>query len=316
VEIETAKSLVELPSPYAGTVAELHVAEGQTVEVGTPIISIAPVGVEVVPQSFEPPAAEADSQVDAQVGTPSQDEPVEPGLEGSPAPGASTPTLVGYGPRKASAKRRPRKTTQPAAAAQSEVDTAFTPGVQRTPEPESGSTSAPEPEPSTGGEQPSPKKLRALAKPPVRKLAKDLGVDLLQVTPTGTGGVVTREDVQTHANGALAAPAAQQPIGGETRIPIKGVRKWTAEAMVSSAFTAPHVTEWVTVDVTRTMDLVDRLKEDRAFSDVRVSPLLVLMKAVCLALRHTREVNSTWDEDAQQIVLKDYVNLGIATATP
>jgi pyruvate dehydrogenase E2 component (dihydrolipoamide acetyltransferase) len=90
----------------------------------------------------------------------------------------------------------------------------------------------------------------------------------------------------------------------------------TAQAMVSSAFTAPHVTEWVTLDVTRTMRFVKRLRQQREFRDVKVSPLLVIAKAVCLAVRRTPEVNATWDEAAGEIVLKHYVNLGIAAATP
>jgi 2-oxoisovalerate dehydrogenase E2 component (dihydrolipoyl transacylase) len=102
----------------------------------------------------------------------------------------------------------------------------------------------------------------------------------------------------------------------ETREPVKGVRKMMAQAMVDSAFTAPHVTEWVTVDVTRTMRLVDRLKAHRDFRDVKVSPLLVVAKAVCLAMRRTPEINATWDDTTQEVVFKSYVNLGIAAATP
>jgi len=169
----------------------------------------------------------------------------------------------------------------------------------------------------------APTETRALAKPPVRKLAKDLGIDLSQVAPTGKGGVVTRADVEAFTNGS-AAPAAPavapvaptRPGERETRVPVKGVRKMTAQAMVGSAFTAPHVTEWVTVDATRTMRLVEQLKEHREFRDVKVSPLLVVAKAVCLAVRRTPEVNAVWDEQAQEIVLKHYVNLGIAAATP
>jgi pyruvate dehydrogenase E2 component (dihydrolipoamide acetyltransferase) len=86
--------------------------------------------------------------------------------------------------------------------------------------------------------------------------------------------------------------------------------------MVSSAFTAPHVTEWVTVDVSRTMRLVRRLRRNRDFRDAKLSPLLIVAKAVCLAVRRTPEMNASWDEAAQEIVLKHDVNLGIAAATP
>ena len=164
-----------------------------------------------------------------------------------------------------------------------------------------------------------------LAKPPVRKYAKDLGVDLAQV-PTPTG-IVTRADIDAYIHGGApdetvtaAAYASGMPsradARGETRVPIKGVRKMTAAAMVGSAFTAPHVTEWIMVDVTRTMELVDRLKADKEFKDVKVTPLLVLAKAMCLAVRRHPEINAAWDDAAQEIVVKHYVNLGIAAATP
>ena len=156
----------------------------------------------------------------------------------------------------------------------------------------------------------------------MRKLAKDLGVDLTTLTPSGEGGVVTRADVESAAGGgsesAAGAASSYVPAAGqrETRVPVKGVRKMTAQAMASSAFTAPHVTEWVTVDVTRTMELVEKLKSDKDFRDVRVSPLLVVMKAMLLAAKRNPEINAAWDEAAQEIVVKHYVNLGIAAATP
>ncbi|MDN5796627.1 MAG: 2-oxo acid dehydrogenase subunit E2, partial [Intrasporangium sp.] len=193
---------------------------------------------------------------------------------------------------------------------------------------------APVPAPAPAAPAPVAREGRPMAKPPVRKLAKDLGVDLWSVAGSGDGGIVTREDVQAYASGGGApAPAGLEadgatapspaaytlPFGSgerEVRIPIKGVRKVTAQAMVGSAFTAPHVTEWVTVDVTATMELVKRLKGDREFRDVKVTPLLVLAKAMILAIRRNPGVNATWDEQAQEIVQKNYVNLGIAAATP
>ena len=164
-----------------------------------------------------------------------------------------------------------------------------------------------------------------LAKPPVRKLAKDLGVDLATITPTGPNGTVTRSDVETAHPGVYveetapghAIPGVPTSTGErETREPIKGVRKMMAGAMVQSAFSAPHVTEWVTVDATRTVEFVERLKARREFRDVKVSPLLVLARAAMLAMRRTPVINSFWDEAAQEVVFKRYVNLGIAAATP
>jgi pyruvate dehydrogenase E2 component (dihydrolipoamide acetyltransferase) len=171
----------------------------------------------------------------------------------------------------------------------------------------------------------------------VRKLAKDLGVDLATVTPSGPDGIITREDVHAAASRAAqpveapatAAPApAESPAAAassaaasydtarETRIPVKGVRKATAAAMVGSAFTAPHVTEFVTVDVTRTMKLVEELKQDKEFTGLRVNPLLLIAKALLVAIRRNPDINASWDEANQEIVVKHYVNLGIAAATP
>ncbi len=165
----------------------------------------------------------------------------------------------------------------------------------------------------------------------MRRLAKDLGLDIALVEATGDGGVVTREDVQRAAarqpGGAAPGadaparathdvPAAGGPAQRERREPVKGVRRLMAQAMVDSAFSAPHVTEWVTVDVTRTMELVERLRARRELRDVSVSPLLVLARAVLLAMRRTPEINSCWDEAEQEVVYKSYVNLGIAAATP
>jgi 2-oxoisovalerate dehydrogenase E2 component (dihydrolipoyl transacylase) len=155
---------------------------------------------------------------------------------------------------------------------------------------------------------PAPERARPLAKPPVRKLAKDLGIDLADLAVAG--GIITRADVQ-----AAAAATGTSDERGDVRIPVKGVRKWTAEAMVRSAFTAPHVTEWVTLDVSRTMELVSTLKAHKDFADVKVSPTLVVAKAVCLAMRRTPELNARWDDAAQEIVIKGAVHLGIAAAT-
>jgi 2-oxoisovalerate dehydrogenase E2 component (dihydrolipoyl transacylase) len=294
VEVETAKAAVELPSPYAGVVAELHAEEGATVDVGAPIITIEtePDGSSVGTAESSPPAQSAAVHEDLvpAIPTPSDGEAVEPGLIGGPAPGGRTSVLVGYGPKITSAKRRPRM--EPSEL--SERGAAMT---------------APRADTRSGGV------VHVLAKPPVRKLARDLGVDLTAVTPSGPGGTITRSDVEA----ARAVPAASTPAetgDREERRPIKGVRKMTAEAMVRSAFTAPHVTEFLTVDVTRSMRLVDKLKRRPDFDGLRVSPLLLVMKALLLGIKRHPEINASWDEAAQEIVVKRYVNLGIAAATP
>ncbi|MEI5034078.1 dihydrolipoamide acetyltransferase family protein [Streptomyces sp. S1A(2023)] len=312
-EVETAKAAVELPIPFDGVVHELRFPEGTTVDVGQVIIA-----VDVAPGSGDAPAPAA---------APAQ-EPVESADAGEgegDAPKGRTPVLVGYGVAESSTKRRPRKGASAApeaaavaAAVQAELNGHAAPAASPAPAP------APVADAPAGG--------RPLAKPPVRKLAKDLGIDLATVVPTGKDGVITREDVH-----AAAAPAATTPVAApapsqaapevpaaavasdsarETRIPVKGVRKAIAQAMVGSAFTAPHVTEFVTVDVTRTMKLVAELKEDKDMAGVRVNPLLIIAKALLVAIKRNPEVNAAWDEANQEIVQKHYVNLGIAAATP
>ncbi|MDN4173327.1 dihydrolipoamide acetyltransferase family protein [Nocardioides sp. SOB77] len=315
VEIETAKSLVELPSPYAGTVTGLLVPEGETVPVGTPIIAIGSpeeaAGTPAAPSG----GAGGDMVIDLS----------NPAASG----GGEGESLVGRNKAERGPMRRPRKgsaspSTESAAATQMQVQGAFAPGgaqsdpVVEADEPAVPATTAP----------PLPVDEQVLAKPPVRRLAKDLGVDLGSVRPTGPYGTVTRDDVLAASGsgeGRAVEEGAPAPVSGparasgdarETREPIKGVRKAMGAAMVQSAFTIPHVTEWVTVDVTRTTELVERLKGHRELRDVRVSPLLVVARAVLLAMRRTPEVNAVWDEAAGEVVYKHYVNLGIAAATP
>jgi 2-oxoisovalerate dehydrogenase E2 component (dihydrolipoyl transacylase) len=283
VEIETAKAAVELPSPYAGVVSELFAEPGVTVAVGTPIIAIDPSPVSAGPINAGPINA---GPINAgPINTLAAPEPAPAGTIGEEGPGGRITTLVGYGPRAATVTRRPRKA--PAAAA-----------------PDQGAV--------------------PLAKPPVRKLAKELGIDLRTVPGSGAGGVITREDVYRAAhlvgNGATGSVTEPSVTGSVTepqrREPIRGVRKATAAAVVSSAFTAPHVTMFLTVDVTPMMELRTRLKGQAEFRDVKLTPLAFAARAVCLAVRRTSEVNASWDEAASEIVYFDYVHLGVAAATP
>ncbi len=308
-EVETAKAAVELPIPYDGVVRELHFPEGTTVDVGTSIIAVA-VGDAAAASVPEPAQASAEGTADTAVAPAAATEAEEKKPEGR------QPVLVGYGVATSSTRRRPRKSAEaPAQAASAAIQA----------------------EMNGHGPAAPVTRERPLAKPPVRKLAKDLGVDLATVTPTGPDGIITREDVHAaaapgqapEAEAAPAAPAAVRPAAPsaapaavsydsarETRVPVKGVRKATAAAMVGSAFTAPHVTEFVTVDVTRTMKLVEELKQDKEFTGLRVNPLLLIAKALLVAIKRNPDVNASWDEAAQEIVVKHYVNLGIAAATP
>jgi pyruvate dehydrogenase E2 component (dihydrolipoamide acetyltransferase) len=337
VEIETAKSLVELPSPFAGVVQKLMVPEGETIPVGTPIIAIGDALDGPLPTEHAAPTEQTES--DPYLGMAEKAGAEEAARQvlstdidlSNPAASGSAEgeSLVGRMKADRGATRRARK---PAAAFQTQA--AFEPTGASAPIDldEEDETDGPAVPATAAAPAASSGNVRVLAKPPVRKLAKELGVDLTSLAGSGPNGTVTREDVEAATAGGgrryadyLKSPAERgaEPRGPgwmgqpqERREPIKGVRKMMGQAMVQSAFSAPHVTEWVTIDATRTMEFVDRLKTRREFREVRVSPLLVLARACILAMRRTPEINSWWDEAAQEVVYKSYVHLGIAAATP
>jgi 2-oxoisovalerate dehydrogenase E2 component (dihydrolipoyl transacylase) len=274
-EIETAKSLVELPSPFEGVVHELLAAEGDTVLVGSPIISVEGEGGPAMPA----PDGVVDAVADAE-GSVSHE-------SAEPAP----KNLVGYGTGPsvpASRRRRGAQATETASAS-----------------------------PAARTDLPVVEAVPIIAKPPIRKLAKDLGVDLASVVATGLAGEIMREDVIRHAGQATVfrnLETPKWPENREDRIPVKGVRKAIAQAMVKSMFEAPHVSVFVDVDATRTMDFVKRLKASPDFAGIKVSPLLVMAKAMIWAVQRNPTVNSTWTDS--EIIVHHFVNLGVAAATP
>ncbi len=303
VEIETAKSIVELPSPYAGMVAQLMVAEGETVEVGTPIIAI---GAEAATETATLPEVPA-----IPVAATAEAETMKP--------------LVGSGPKADAVKRRPRVGSAPVVPTPvvpaPVAAEAFTPAPVPAPAPTSNM-----PAPTSNVPAQLPRSARALAKPPVRKAAKNLGIDLNEVSATGVRGEVTHKDLLSYQEqrvaeqdqaGTFWAPAIASGLAQDPRIErikVKGVRKATAKAMVESAFSAPHVSIFVDVDASRTMEFVKRLKVSRDFEGIRVSPLLILAKAVIWAAARNPSVNATWT--GEEIIIKHFMNLGIAAATP
>lgn len=263
-EIETAKSVVELPSPYTGVVAEILASVGETVPVGQPILRVDTTGDEGAVQ--EPLSA-----------TDTED-------EGGGA------VLVGYGTGAPAKSRRRRRRRSETPAVRDEVTRAH---VSET----------------TQG--------HVLAKPPTRKLAKDHGIDLRDVSGSGSRGEVLREDVMRHVaqrDSADAPRGTSWGSGREERIPVKGMRKQIARAMSQSAFTAPHVSVFVDVDATRTMEFVQRLKGSPDFAGIRISPLLIMAKAIIWAIPRNPMVNATFTDE--EITVHHYVNLGIAAATP
>ncbi|WP_281640622.1 dihydrolipoamide acetyltransferase family protein [Aurantimicrobium minutum] len=301
VEIETAKSLVELPSPYEGQVSELLAQEGETVEVGTAIITISSAGDSML-TAPTPTLAQAAMANEVFVTADSEMEGAKDAKDE-----ASGSVLVGYGVGGHAATRRRRGGNAPAPTPPA-APAVVTPIPQAV---------APAPVAKRPASLPVTEAVPVIAKPPIRKLAKDLDVNLAEVQATGIAGEITRDDVIRHASQASVFRNIQTPEWPEEReerIPVKGVRKAIATAMVQSAFTAPHVSVFVDVDATRTMEFVKRLKNSPDFAGVKVSPLLILAKAIIWAVRRNPTVNSTWTD--KEIIVHRYVNLGVAAATP
>jgi 2-oxoisovalerate dehydrogenase E2 component (dihydrolipoyl transacylase) len=270
VEVETAKAVVEIPAPYAGTVVKLHAAEGDTLDVGAPLISVDTGGGAGGLEASTPESRGAATEAAA----PQAEQELQA-------------TLVGPGERQQARRRRIAGHARGA----------------------DGPAAAP---------APAPAQQRPKATPPVRRYAKDRGVDLAALVGTGRDGRITREDVDGALGDAQPAAAAARPPRDRAseRIPVRGTRRQIAAAMTASAFSIPHVTEFLTVDATRLMELRERLRALPAADGLKLTPLAVVAKALCVAVRSYPLMNSSWDEDAGDIVVKGWVNLGIATDTP
>ena len=305
VEIETAKSLVELPCPFAGVVSELMAKEGDTVEVGKPIISV------TVPDDANSSAITTSIPVIAENAASAHQAVADTAASVAVEP--KNPSLVGYGVSNSVANSRRRR----AGAVNPPVAPGVAPGYTNPSAPATTAIPVIAEAAAQGALNLPIAADGVIAKPPVRKLAKDLNVDLTKVSGTGSGGEITREDVMGGEQQAsvfrnLSTPAPKTER--EERIPVKGVRKAIANAMVSSAFSAPHVSIFVDVDATRTMEYVKRLKVSTDFAGVKVTPLLIMAKAMIWAIRRNPMVNSTFTDE--EIIVHNYVNFGIAAATP
>ncbi|EXJ51261.1 dihydrolipoamide acetyltransferase family protein [Microbacterium sp. MRS-1] len=297
-EVETAKAIVELPSPFAGTVSALHAAAGDVVEVGSPLIAF---------------------EVEAPASTPGAAPEPGPAGAGRAEPEPPLPNLVGYGAAPRGTGRPQRRAR--AGARPDELQVTQTVAAQ---------VMHDAPHDVVTPLRDDVRDERPRSTPPVRAYARERGVDLALIEASGVTGIIRRDDIdQFPAGRTLSAPGASpadaqrvQPAGAgraagdrETRLPIRGVRKHTAAAMVRSAFTAPHVTTFLEVDVTEATRFVASLRTDRRLNGHRVGIMAVAAKAVCLALRAEPTLNAAWDEDAAEIVQYHYVNLGIAAAT-
>ena len=310
VDIETAKATVELPSPYAGTVTALHGNVGDVLEVHKPLITFDVGGSAGASPAVPATPAEPSEPAPANAATDKQEGSVGEGREA---------VLIGYGVANEDAivtRKHRRQSGSPAPPAAAAPPAA--PAVQA----------------STVSAVPS---LEPRSTPPVRLYAKQHGVDIASLSGTGRDGLITRVDVEQALSGAPAPRArVSAPITGpnttsrfvgrdleswsagpkEERIPVKGVLRSMAEAMVQSAFTQPRAAVWVRVDATRTMDLVASLKQQPNLAGVRLSPLAIIALAVCDAARHFPGINSSFDAAANEVIVRRSVNLGIAANTP
>jgi 2-oxoisovalerate dehydrogenase E2 component (dihydrolipoyl transacylase) len=325
-EIETAKAVVAVPSPFAGTVKERHGEVGDVREVGTPLITI----------EVEAVAKDADvGEVGAQTGGSEAQVAMEAGdtdaAKAAPSKGGRKSTgldadeepqpLVGYGQGGGGGRRRRRgKAAQAAEQPTAAGDGDATPA-------------------------------KPLAKPPVRKLAKDLGVDLSAIAPgSGPDGVITREDVRAAADGggATQQAAAQQPTAatpapqpaapapqlvsagaGEKPVPgfrgrapgeveqVKGIRKRIIAKMEQSRRDIPHALCSRDADLTDLWELRRDLTEEARSQgfDVKITPNSLIMRATVLALRRFPTLNAVYDQDAGEIRLLEHINLGVAVDT-
>jgi 2-oxoisovalerate dehydrogenase E2 component (dihydrolipoyl transacylase) len=320
VEVETAKAVVEIPAPYAGTVVKLHAGEGDSLDVGAPLISVDTGGGAAATATA--PELEQDPQ--ATLVGPGERQQARRRRIGAHA---RTPNRDGTPPVDNREHPPSRSATPAVDSREHPASRSATPPVDSREHPPSRSATLPsggpqpgelvEPTPGAGSAGSLQAAQRPKATPPVRRYAKDRGVDLAALVGTGRDGRITREDIDGAIDSAQPAAAARQPRDRSSeRIPVRGTRRQIAAAMTASAFSIPHVTEFLTVDATRLMELRDRLRALPAADGLKLTPLAVVAKALCVAVRSYPLMNSSWDEDAGDIVVKGWVNLGIATDTP
>ncbi|MBF6232458.1 dihydrolipoamide acetyltransferase family protein [Nocardia farcinica] len=333
-EVETAKAVVALPCPYAGTVAALLADPGETVPVGAPLIRVRADGAGSAVGSGGDAArgAENGSGAGSGGGAPGgRGAATADGADIGNGGGSTVPAEYAGAGADAGAGAGADVGGDADADAGGDVGGG---GGGAGADSDAGAASGngrrsvlvgygPEAEQQTRRRRttgpvpvarPAAVAARPAATPAARKLARELGVDLWQVDGSGPNGAVTVDDVHAAATPTGAAVAEPGPAR-EERTPVTGVRKRTAAAMVTSATTIPQASTFVTVDCTATMELIDHLRTTPAFAGLSLTPLVVVAKAVLAALAEFPGVNAQWDEERQQIVTKRYVHLGIAAAT-
>ena len=326
VEVETDKATVPVPASTAGKVVKILVKTGDSVPIGGTILEVEPVDA-AASEPESAPAPEQSSEASAPEAKPESAADTEAESE------EETPTPA----EPAAAKPAPTKPAAPEAAAPADPSPAPAPAPKPAAKQESASPAPTPPRPAapaTGDESGIP------AGPAIRRLAREVGIDLNQVTGTGEGGRITREDVLTMVRQASQAvrtatapapPAAapSQPAAdsqgtaatasddhGPIRVErMTKIRKTIAAQMHASWSNVPRVTNFDDADVTELERLRQASKDDYAAQGLKLTTMPFLIKAVATALRHHPEVNATIDSENQQIIYKEYVNLGIAVDT-
>ncbi|MFC4071404.1 dihydrolipoamide acetyltransferase family protein [Actinoplanes subglobosus] len=308
VEVETAKAVVEVPSPHAGRVATRHAAEGTTLDVGSPLITVAAQGAAETPAQTSVTAAETYREEER---------------------AGSGNVLIGYGttpgPATTTRHRRPRN-QRPSApepptrpSAPTPPATPLPPAAPTPPSAPASSASsvrsaAPEAaaRPVTVATPPASRAVPKVSSPLVRRLARDSGVDLTALSGTGPGGVITRQDVEAASRTAPPAAPVDAAFAGERRVPLSGFRKQVATVLSRSRAEIPEATVWVDVDATALWELRERGRAKPG------SPGLMAYVArfVVAGLREYPVFNARLDTERQEIVELDRINLGIAVQSP
>jgi len=316
-EVETDKAVVDVPSPYDGTVAELHWEPGDVVPVGDVFVTFETEGDG---ETAESAAADEETRSD-------QDEPSEETADAEAGAAGEGTDRVFAPPR---VRRRARElgvdlgsvegTGPSGRITEADVEAAAEGDTEPTTADTEEAVTA-EPEPQAAAET---TRDRTLATPATRRRAEELDVDLDAVPMVeerdgeayvSTAAVEEYADAQAAAQVADAATVAAGEDREEERVPYRGVRRTVGEQMERSKFTAPHVTHHDTVVVEELVAWRADLKDRAAAADVQLTYLPFVLKAVVAALEEFPYLNSQLDAEAEEIVLKHYYDIGVAVAT-
>ncbi len=314
IEIETDKAVIAVPSDAAGKVAKIHVAKGQTVKPGQVILSLeaAAASASTAPKAAAP-AAKATAPA---------------------KPAAAPPKAAAAKPAATAAPAKPAATPKAAEVAQATAtrtaSDSSSSSSSRSPAPAGNGHAAPNPpSPPTdeADDESTDTALAAPAGPAVRRLARELGVDLDRVRGSGPDGRIMREDVinavrQANAVASSAGGAGEMvgATGSDSYGPIRRetmtkIRKTIATNMVRSVSTIPHLTNFDDADITELEDLRKESAASYADSGIKLTSLAFVLKAVALALKQHPTLNASLDMEAGEVIYKNYVNLGVAVDT-